>query len=127
VKTAVSAPAAPAPVCPYSQAIRAGALVFVAGQIGLDPVTGRLVEGGTEPELARVLENLAAILGAAGLGMAAVVKTTVYLTDLRDMPLVNTLYARAFPAPLPARATVQVAALPAGARVEIEAVAFGGA
>ncbi len=125
MKTAVETTAAPAPVGPYSQAIRSGALVFVAGQVGLDPATGRLVEGGTEAELVQVLANLGAVLEAAGLTMDAVVKTTVYLTDLGDMPLVNASYAQAFPTPLPARATVQVSALPAGARVEIEAVAVG--
>jgi 2-iminobutanoate/2-iminopropanoate deaminase len=119
----VQTTAAPAPVGPYSQAVVAGDLIFVAGQIGLDPATGRLVPGGTPAEVAQVLDNLTAVLRAAGVGPEAVVKTTVYLVDLTDGPLVNAAYARAFPAPHPARATVQVAALPAGARVEIEAVA----
>jgi 2-iminobutanoate/2-iminopropanoate deaminase len=114
---------APKPVGPYAQAVLAGDFVFVAGQIGLDPATGKLVTGGTRAELGRVLDNLAAVLRAAGHTLDDVVKTTVYLIDLREMGLVNEVYAAAFPAPHPARATVQVTALPAGARVEIEAVA----
>ena len=114
---------APAPVGPYSQAVIAGDVVFLAGQIGLDPGTGRLVAGGTAAEVAQVLANLTAVLRASGVGPEAVVKTTIYLVDLADGPLVNEAYAHVFPAPHPARATVQVAALPAGARVEIEAVA----
>jgi 2-iminobutanoate/2-iminopropanoate deaminase len=118
---------APAPVGPYSQAVVAGDLIFLAGQIGLDPATGRLVAGGAGAEVTRVLENLTAVLRAAGVGPEAVVRTTIYLVDLADGPVVNEAYARAFPAPHPARATVQVAALPAGARVEIEAIAARGA
>ena len=114
---------APAPVGPYAQAVLAGELVFLAGQIGIDPATGRLVPGGTREQLVRVLDNLAAVLRATGHELDDVVKTTVYLIDLGEMALVNEIYARYFPAPHPARATVQVAALPAGARVEIEAVA----
>ncbi len=114
---------APRPVGPYAQAVLAGDFVFAAGQIGLDPATGRLVAGGTRAELAQVLANLSAVLRASGHGLDDVVKTTVYLVDLGEMALVNELYAAAFPAPHPARATVQVAALPAGARVEIEAIA----
>jgi 2-iminobutanoate/2-iminopropanoate deaminase len=115
---------APKPVGPYAQAVLAGDFVFVAGQIGLNPGTGRLVEGGTREQLTRLLDNLAAVLRAAGHGLDDVVKTTVYLVDLGDTKLLNEVYARYFPAPHPARATVQVAALPAGARVEIEAVAL---
>jgi 2-iminobutanoate/2-iminopropanoate deaminase len=117
---------APKPVGPYAQAVLAGELIFLAGQIGLDPATGRLVEGGTREQLVRVLDNLAAVLRAAGHGLADVVKTTVYLVDLTEMALVNEVYGRYFPVPHPARATVQVAALPAGARVEVEAVALRG-
>lgn len=115
--------AAPAPVGPYSQGVVAGDLVFCAGQIGLDPATGRLVEGGFAAQLGRVIANLAAVLAAEGLGLGDVVKTTVFVTDLRDGPVLNALYAEAFPAPHPARSTVQVAALPGGAVVEIEAIA----
>ena len=117
---------APKPVGPYAQAVLAGDFVFLAGQIGLDPATGRLVEGGTREQLVRVLENLAAVLRAAGHTLDDVVNTTVYLVDLAEMPMVNEVYARYFPAPHPARATVQVAALPARARVEVEAVAVRG-
>jgi 2-iminobutanoate/2-iminopropanoate deaminase len=114
---------APRPIGPYSQAVAAGELVFCAGQIGLDPSTGRVVPGGLVAEAARALENLAAVLAAAGLGLADVVKTTVYLVDLSEGAVLNEIYGSYFPAPHPARATVQVAALPAGARVEIEAIA----
>lgn len=114
---------APRALGPYAQAVAAGDLVFCSGQVGLDPATATLVPGGIVAETARVLDNLSAVLAAAGLGLADVVKTTVYLTDLRDFQAMNAAYARYFPASHPARATVQVAALPAGACVEIEAVA----
>ena len=117
---------APRPVGPYAQAIAAGNLVFCAGQVGLDPESGRLVPGGVVAEATRAIENLAAVLEAAGLGLADVVKTTVYVADLADFAAVNEIYGRFFPAPHPARATVQVAALPAGARVEIDAIAVRG-
>jgi 2-iminobutanoate/2-iminopropanoate deaminase len=123
VKRAITSPAAPRPIGPYSQAIDTDGLVFCAGQIGLDPATGTLVAGGTEAEMERALTNLAAVLDAAGLGLGDVVKTTLFLVDLADGPAVGALYARRFPTPYPARSTVQVAALPAGARVEIEAIA----
>jgi len=124
VRTTVEADDAPRPVGPYAQAVLAGEFVFLAGQIGLDPSTGKLVEGGTRGQLVRVLENLSAVLHASGHTLDDVVKTTVYLIDLGEMALVNEVYAGYFRAPHPARATVQVAALPAGARVEIEAVAL---
>ena len=114
---------APRALGPYAPAVRAGELVFCAGQIGLDPVTGKLVPGGVAAETARACENLAAVLEAAGLGLGDVVKTTVYVADLGEFSVINEVYGRYFPAPHPARATVQVAALPAGARVEIEAIA----
>jgi 2-iminobutanoate/2-iminopropanoate deaminase len=119
----VTADGAPRALGPYAQAVVVGDLVFCAGQVGIDPGTGALVAGGVGAEAARVCENLGAVLVAAGLGLADVVKTTVYVVDLRDFATVNEVYARYFPAPHPARATVQVAALPAGARVEIEAIA----
>ena len=119
----VASDAAPRAIGPYAQAVVAGDLVFCSGQVGLDPASGRLVPGGVAAEAARALENLAAVLSAAGLGLGDVVKTTVYLVDLADFAAVNEVYARHFLAPYPARATVGVAALPAGARVEIEAVA----
>ena len=122
-RRALDTAAAPRPIGPYSQAIAAGDLVFCAGQIGLDPVTGRLVAGGAVAEAERACENLRAVLAAAGLTLAAVVKTTVYLVDLADGPPVGEVYSRYFAPPHPARATVQVAALPAGARIEIDAIA----
>jgi 2-iminobutanoate/2-iminopropanoate deaminase len=122
-RRAVESVAAPRPVGPYSQAIAAGDLVFCAGQIGLDPATGRLVAGGVAAELTRAIENLAAVLAAEALGLGDVVKTTVFLADIADAPAVNAVYERLFPAPYPARSMLQAAALPARARIEIEAVA----
>jgi len=119
----VASDAAPRAIGPYAQAVVAGDLVFCSGQVGLDPASGRLVPGGVAAEAARALESLAAVLSAAGLGLGDVVKTTVYLVDLAEFAAVNEVYAHYFHAPYPARATVGVAALPAGARVEIEAVA----
>jgi 2-iminobutanoate/2-iminopropanoate deaminase len=122
-RRAIESPSAPRPVGPYAQAITSGELVFCAGQIGLDPASGKLVPGGTVPELQQALFNLAAVLAAAGLGMEDVVKTTLFLVDLADGPAVNAVYGEAFRAPYPARSTVQVSALPAGARVEVDAIA----
>lgn len=119
----VETASAPKPVGPYSQAIDTGGLVFCAGQIGLDPATGRLVDGGAPAEADRAIANLEAVLAAVGLGLDAVVKTTLFLVDLADGPAVGRVYAQRFPAPHPARSTVQVAALPLGACVEIEAIA----
>ena len=120
--------AAPAPVAgaPYSQAVAAtpGDVVFVSGQIGVDPETGALVDGDVHEQTALALRHVAAVLAAAGAGLEHVVKTTVYLTDLPgDFPAMNEVYGRAFSGGAPARATVGVLALPLGARVEIEAVA----
>ncbi len=121
---AIVTDAAPRAIGPYSQAIAAGDLVFLSGQIGLAPDTGLLVEGSVADETRRVLENLRAVLAAAGLGLGDVVRTTVYVIDLGDFAVVNQTYAEFFAEPFPARATVQVAALPRGARVEIDAVAL---
>ena len=116
---------APAPVGPYSQAIRAGGLLFASGQIPLDPATAKIVTGEIEVEARQVLANLAAVLEAGGSGMDRVVKATVYLTDLSLFPRVNAIYAESFRAlPAPARVTVGVASLPLGARVEIDAIAL---
>jgi 2-iminobutanoate/2-iminopropanoate deaminase len=123
VKRAVATEGAPAAIGPYAQAIVAGDLVFLSGQIGLDPASGTLVEGGIEAETRRVLENLRAVAAAAGVGLDDVVRTTVFLTDLADFPRVNQTYAEFFREPFPARATVGVAALPRGAHVEIDAIA----
>ena len=125
-KAAVCSAEAPAAIGPYSQAIRAGGFLFVSGQVPLDPRTGTLVPGGVAEQTQRVLDNLAAVLRAGGLTLAEVVKTTVFMTDLGRFAEMNEVYAKAFPAPAPARATVQVSALPRGAQVEIEAVAWGG-
>ncbi len=122
-KRAVATTEAPAAIGPYAQAVVVGNLIFLSGQIPLDPDRGKLVEGSIEDETRQVLKNLAAVLAAEGLGLTAIVKTTVYLTDLADFPRVNQAYAEFFTEPFPARATVQVAALPRGARVEIEAMA----
>ena len=118
---------APAPVGPYSQAIRTGDVVYASGQIPLDPATGEKIEGEIEDETRQVLANLQAVLEAAGSGMDRVVKATVYLTDLSLFPRVNAVYAEAFDVdPTPARVTVGVAALPLGAQVEIDAIALVG-
>jgi 2-iminobutanoate/2-iminopropanoate deaminase len=114
---------APKAIGPYSQAIRAGGLVFLSGQIPLDPATGKLVEGDVAVQAERVMENLAAVLAGAGLGFAQVVKTTIYLSDLSDFATVNEIYGRRFAEAPPARSTVQVAGLPRGARVEIDLIA----
>ena len=123
-RRAVQTDLAPAPVGPYSQAQRAGPFLFLSGQIPLDPATGQLVSSTIEAETQRVLDNLKAVLAADGLTFAHVVKTTVYLTDLGDFTKMNEVYAQAFGDAKPARATVQVGALPKGARVEIDAVAY---
>jgi len=120
----ISTSQAPTAVGPYSQGIVIDRFVYTAGQIGLDPRTGKLVEGGLEAETRRALANLAAILEAAGGGLDRVVKTTVFLADMRDFPAMNAIYAEAFREHRPARSTVQAAALPLGARVEIEAVGY---
>jgi 2-iminobutanoate/2-iminopropanoate deaminase len=122
VRTQVETSGAPAAIGPYSQGIRAGALVFTAGQIGADPGTGVLADG-VAAQSDRALRNLTAILDAAGVSLDRVVKTTIFLTDVDDFAAVNEVYASHFSAPYPARSTVTVAALPKGALVEIEAVA----
>ncbi len=120
---AISSPDAPAAIGPYSQAIHSGDLIFLSGQVPIDPKTGELVTGDIAVQTERVLANLGAVLGAAGCGFEHVVKTTIYLVDLGDFQVVNETYAKRFSAAPPARATVQVSALPKGARVEIDAIA----
>ncbi len=115
---------APAAVGPYSQAVKSKRMVFTAGQIPLDPATGKLVEGGIEEQTRQALTNLKAVLKAAGSGMNAVMKTTVFLLDMGEFAAMNAVYAEFFPKNPPARSAVQVAALPLGARVEIEAIAL---
>jgi 2-iminobutanoate/2-iminopropanoate deaminase len=122
----ITSPDAPRAIGPYSQAVaaRAGRLIFCSGQIPIDPRTGELVGAGdVKAETHRVMQNLAAVLAAAGTALDAVVKTTIYLTDLQSFALVNEVYGSYFSGPPPARATVQVAGLPRGAQVEIDAVA----
>jgi 2-iminobutanoate/2-iminopropanoate deaminase len=120
----VHSESAPAPVGPYSQAVAHAGLVFASGQIPLDPRTGKLVPGEIEAQTERVIANLAAVLEAAGSSLARVVKTTVYVTDLALFARINAVYARRFTGRVPpARATVQVAALPLGAAIEIDAIA----
>lgn len=125
---AVVTAAAPAPVGPYNQAVKAGGLLFCSGQIALDPATGEMVgSGDVEAETRQVLANLQAVLAAAGANPQQVVRTTVFLTDLADFAKVNALYAEVFGAGVsPARACVQVAALPKGGRVEIDCIAVLG-
>jgi 2-iminobutanoate/2-iminopropanoate deaminase len=118
---------APKPIGPYSQAVRLGGFVFLSGQVGLDPKTGELVEGGVGAEARRVMDNLGAVLRAAGAGFSEVVRVTIYLTNLADFAQVNGIYGSYFAAEPPARATVQVAALPKGAAVEIDMIAWIGA
>jgi 2-iminobutanoate/2-iminopropanoate deaminase len=119
----IHAPAAPAAIGPYSHAARIGNLLFCSGQIPLDPATMQLVEGGIEEQTRQVLANLATVLASQGAGYPAIVKTTIFLADMADFPVVNRLYAEALGDHKPARSTVQVAGLPLGARVEIEATA----
>ena len=114
---------APAAVGPYSQAVKTGSFLFCSGQLGLDASSGQLAAGGVEPEARQALANLDAVLRAAGLTRDAVVKTTVFMTDLKDFAKMNAVYADFFKTAYPARSTIQVAALPKGACVEIEAVA----
>ena len=124
-RSAIRTDRAPQAIGPYSQALASHGLVFLSGQIGLDPATGALVTGGTAAEAEQVLRNLQAVLAAAGLGFEHVVRTTIYLVDLADFAAVNDVYQRYVREPYPARATVGVAALPRGARAEIDAIAVG--
>jgi len=121
----VSTDKAPAAVGPYSQAVRAGEFVFAAGQVAIDPATGKFIEGGIEEQTRQVLKNLTAVLEAAGSSLGQVVKTTVFLRDIADFKAMNAVYAQFFPERPPARSTIAVNALPLGALVEIEAVAVG--
>lgn len=123
-RTVVSAPDAPKAIGPYSHAIAAAGLVFCSGQTPIDPATGELIDGDIAQQTRRVLENLQAVLQAADLSLANIVKTTVFLMDMGDFSAMNAVYAEFFPDAPPARSTVQVAGLPKGARVEIEAIAL---
>ncbi|HVO47943.1 MAG TPA: Rid family detoxifying hydrolase [Steroidobacteraceae bacterium] len=121
-KIAVTSPELAPPVGPFSQAIEVGGFLYCSGQVGQDPATGKVVEGGIAAETERVLQNLAAVLKAAGRDFADVVRAGVYLTSMSDFVAMNGIYARYFSQPFPARTTIAVAALPLGACVEIDLV-----
>ena len=123
MKQAFSSPDAPKAIGPYSQAVRAGQLLFVSGQVPLDPATGQIVGGDIAAQTRRVFDNLGAVLKAGGRSFADVVRTTVFLADMNDFAAVNEVYGTYFSEPYPARATVQVARLPKDARVEIDLIA----
>ncbi len=123
MKQAISSPDAPKAIGPYSPAVRAGQLLFVSGQVPLDPATGNMVEGDIAVQTRRVLDNVGALLKAGGLAFADVVRTTIFLADMNDFTAVNEIYATYFSQPFPARATVQAARLPKDARVEIDVIA----
>jgi 2-iminobutanoate/2-iminopropanoate deaminase len=122
-KKHVATPQAPRPIGPYSQAVISGGLLFCSGQIGLDPQTGELVAGGIEVQTEQVLKNLVAVLKEAKMGLENVVKTTVYLADFADFASMNEIYGRHFAKEPPARTTIQAAALPKGAKIEIDVIA----
>jgi 2-iminobutanoate/2-iminopropanoate deaminase len=126
-KVIVKSDEAPKAIGPYSQAVRMGDIVFLSGQIPLDPTTGELVAGDADAQTRQVMENLGAVLRAAGVGFPEVVRCTIYLTNLGDFGKVNEVYGSYFSTEPPARATVQVAALPRGASVEIDMIAHAGA
>lgn len=123
MKHEISTRSAPAAIGPYAQAISEGGWLFCSGQIGVDAASGRIIDGGVAAETRRALENLREVLSAAGLGFDDIVKTTIYVADLEDFDTVNRIYGEHLSPPYPARSTVQVAALPRGARIEIEAIA----
>ena len=124
MKQAISSPEAPNPGGAYSPALRAGELLFMSGQIPIDPATGQLVQGDAAVQARRAMDNLGALLKAAGLSFDHVVRTTVFLADMNDFAVMNEVYASYFTEPRPARATVQVARLPRDARIEIDAIAM---
>ena len=122
-KEAIASDGAPKAIGPYSPAVRAGQLLFVSGQVALDPATGTLIAGDVATETRRVMDNLGALLKAAGLDFSSVVRTTVFLADMNDFAVMNEIYSTYVSEPYPARATVQVARLPRDARVEIDLIA----
>lgn len=126
MKSAISSADAPKAIGPYSQAVRAGQLVFLSGQVPMDPATGNLIDGDIAAQTRRVFENLGAVLKAAGLTFANVVRTTVFLADMNDFAAMNQVYATYFSEPYPARSTVQAARLPRDARVEVDVIAMAG-
>ncbi len=126
MKTIVQTEKAPAAIGPYSQAVKAGGLVFLSGQVALDPASGQVVAGDVRAQTERVLKNLQAVLAAAGSSLAAVVKATVFLADMNDFAAMNEVYGRFFSGDPPARATVQAARLPKDVQVEIDLIALAG-
>ncbi len=126
MKTIVHTDKAPAAIGPYSQAVKAGGFLFLSGQVALDPASGQVVEGDVRAQTERVLQNLQAVLAAAGSSLAAVVKTTVFLADMNDFAAMNEVYGRFFSGDPPARVTVQVARLPKDVPVEIDLIALAG-
>jgi 2-iminobutanoate/2-iminopropanoate deaminase len=126
MKDAISSTDAPAAIGPYSQAVRGAGLVFLSGQIALDPATGEMISGDVAAQAERAMKNLGAVLAAAGSGFGDVARATIYLVDLAHYATVNQVYGRFFRPPYPARSTVQVAALPRGALVEIDLIALSG-
>jgi len=122
-KQTIASSGAPKAIGPYSPAVRAGQLLFVSGQVPLDPATGQMVDGGIAEQTRRVLDNVGALLTAGGRSFADVVRTTIFLAEMNDFAAVNEIYGQYFSEPYPARATVQVARLPKDARVEIDAIA----
>jgi 2-iminobutanoate/2-iminopropanoate deaminase len=123
MKQAISSAGAPKAIGPYSQAVKAGQLLFLSGQVPLDPVSGQMIDGDIAVQTRRVFENLGAVLEAGGRSFADVVRTTVFLADMNDFAAMNEIYGQYFKEPYPARATVQVARLPKDARVEIDLIA----
>ncbi len=126
MKTIVQTDKAPAAIGPYSQAVKAGGFLFLSGQVALDPASGQVVEGDVRAQTERVLQNLQAVLAAAGSSLAAVVKATVFLADMNDFAAMNEVYGRFFSSDPPARVTVQVARLPKDVPVEIDLIALAG-
>ena len=123
MKQSISSPNAPKAIGPYSQAVRAGQLLFLSGQVPIDPATGQMIDGDIAAQTRRVFENLGAVLEAGGRSFADVVRTTVFLADMNDFAAMNEVYGQYFTEPFPARATVQVAALNDGARIELQMIA----
>jgi 2-iminobutanoate/2-iminopropanoate deaminase len=124
VKTAISSPDAPKAIGPYSSALRAGDWLFISGQVPFDPVSGQLIDGDIAAQTHRVLDNIGALVSAAGLTLADIVRTTVFLADMNDFAAMNDVYRTYFSEPYPARSTVQAARLPRDARIEIDAIAL---
>jgi len=124
VREIITAEKGPKAIGPYSQAVKANGFIFTAGQVALDPVTGQMAQGGIAAETARVLENLKAVVGAAGSSLAQAVKVTVYLKDMNDFAAMNEVYARYFPKNPPARSTIEAVRLPRDARVEMDLIAL---